>query len=434
MDKPKTILVLVHQGFSHLDDIQGFAQRFGISVSVLSSAPSSKWVPLTDQAEHLAHLNILDLAALNWLAVKEELIQLQNEFSIVGVFSTYEGYRVLMAQGNEYLNIKDSEPQAIKTALDKLNLRAHLNHAGLSDVKSSLLTQSTLGNFEFLPKQFIKPRYGINSFGCVSSDKSVTWEAILELQEKIKRDQFLNAAFFENVDFISEDYIGGLEFSFEVLAVNGDYHFLGVHEKVGILEEHCTVLETLDVSPPISIDIEVLNSGQEFIVLVLKSLTLDEGIFHIEAKWEQTQNKWEIIEVNPRMGGGLIDASVLALTNNANLIELWLMSLLRHHDQINHALNEILRDLPATTHGKYTVSAYCFGEPGMLINAMIENKPNISPVKSSEILTIGDYIPDLNREVPVKEAMWLVEKSEVVSLLDSLKTGWIDVKYVDVSS
>lgn len=434
MDKPKTILVLVHQGFSHLEDIQRFAQRFDISVSVLSSAPSSKWVPLTDQAEYLAHLNILDLAALNWLAVKDELIQLQSDFSVVCVFSTYEGYRVLMAQGNEYLNTKDCKPRDLNVALDKLNLRAQLNHAGLSDVKSSLLSQSNLDNIEFLPKQFIKPRYGINSFGCISSDKSVTWEAILELQEKIKRDQFLNAAFFENVDFVSEDFIGGLEFSFEVLAVNGDYHFLGVHEKVGIVEEHCTVLETLDVSPPISIDIEVLNSGQDFIVSVLKSLTLDEGIFHIEAKWEQTHSKWEIIEVNPRMGGGLIDESVLAQTINARLIELWLMSLLRHHGQINHALKDILQDLPATNNGKYTVSAYCFGEPGKLINAMIENKPKASPVKLSEILTIGDYIPDLNREVPIKEAMWLVEKSEVVPLLDSLKTGWIDVKYVDVSS
>ena len=430
MDKPKIILVLVHQGFSHLDDIQRFAQQFGFAVSALSSAPSVDGAPIYGQADDLSSLTILDQPSLDWDVVKEEVIRLKREFMLSAVISSYEGYRVLMAKSNEYSQIRDCSPQAILGAMDKLNLRVRLNEAGLSNVKSSLLSQSTLANLNFLPKQFIKPRFGINSFGCFSSENDVLWSDIVELQEKIKSDQFLKTAFFNSLDFIIEDYINGTEFSFEVLAVNGQYYVLGVHEKVELQEVHKTVLETLDVSPPISINDSVLNSGKDFLTSVLKCLNLDQGVFHIEARWDQASNKWEVIEVNPRMGGGLIDESVQALNDGGHLMDLWLMSLMEDAEIIE-ALIKRLHHVDEYKKDKFTVSAYCFGEPGKLINAMIERKPKFAPIKLADILTIGDYIPNLNREVPIKEAMWVVERQEVTSLLDELKLGWVDVKYVD---
>jgi biotin carboxylase len=59
----------------------------------------------------------------------------------------------------------------------------------------------------------------------------------------------------------------------------------------------------------------------------LARLGLQPGAFHVEMKYWQARWRWEIIEVNPRLGGSLIHASTERATG-VSLLSLWLRSLL----------------------------------------------------------------------------------------------------------
>ncbi|MCE0444858.1 ATP-grasp domain-containing protein [Streptomyces tricolor] len=104
------------------------------------------------------------------------------------------------------------------------------------------------------------------------------------------------------MDFLIEDYIPGREFSFEVLVVDHEPHVVAVHEKCEVTETAGTVLENACVSPPHQPDPAADRRRDPLEVSsVLDTLGLGWGCFHIEAR--HTPSGWDLIEVNPRVGG-----------------------------------------------------------------------------------------------------------------------------------
>lgn len=429
MSKPQVLLVLVHQGLSYLPVICEFAKELGVGVAAISSTPL-EGAPIEDQRDLLADLRIADQQDLDWPAVQKAIIEWQANYQVVGAISTFEGYRILMAQANEVLSVNDCAPEQLRIALDKYQMRKTLLEVGLSQANTQLISESNFDQLKNQSAQFIKPRCGVGSFGCVKLTDDMQWRDVQKLVERVQADDFLKVAYHGLFDFVAEDFIAGTEFSFEVIAQAGEYHTLAIHEKVGLEERDNTVLENMDVSPPLTLSQSQQDSGTRFVNQVLSALALKEGAFHVEARWDAEQDHWEIIEVNPRIGGGFIDSSVKYVTGNYSILEFWMMVLLRGIHQNQSKLTDALKVAKSPSQPKATLGNYCFGVPGKIINAIIERDPGVESVERHDILQVGDKLPDLNREIPIREALWVVDVDQLDALLKKMNRGWVDVEYV----
>ncbi len=130
------------------------------------------------------------------------------------------------------------------------------------------------------------------------------------------------SAFNDGLQFMAEDYIAGQEFSFETLLVDGQAHVVAVHEKYEVTETADTVLEDSCTTPPASLDQAQIAAGLHWLKNVLGCMDLKWGCYHVEARF--TGQHWDLIEINPRVGGSLISHSVEAVTAGHSMLSLWL--------------------------------------------------------------------------------------------------------------
>ena len=431
MNMNRVVILLVHQGLSYLPDLAKKAKSLGLEVVVISSQPLLI-SPIAQQRGHYAELRIVEQASLSLKNVQPIVEELISRYEVVGIISTFEGYRLVMAQLNQQLDIFDCPRDILDRALDKLTMRETLRQHGLSKVESWLLNEQ---QFEILQRQgealFIKPRCGVGSFGCFRLTTDSSWSQLQALKGELARDEFLKVAHLGRFEFIAEQFINGVELSYEVVASDAHYYTLAVHEKTGLEARDNTILENVDISPSLTFSKEQMIAGSNFVMQCLRCMELTEGAFHVEVRYDQSQDSWEIIEVNPRIGGGFINASVKEITQGTSALDAWLSVLTRK------ATNKDVHSELALMHQNFskpenaTIGHYVFGVPGKIITRLDVRSSVADPKVLSQHSKVGDKLPDLSREIQVVEGLWVSTPDELKGVLDQLNGGWVDVEYAD---
>ena len=97
-------------------------------------------------------------------------------------------------------------------------MRKKLKEYGLSNTETTLLNKENFESFKHSKKKiFVKPRSGLASYGAFLLKQEDRWSKILKIQKHIRADKEYQSAFHDMTDFIAEDYINGIEYSFEII-------------------------------------------------------------------------------------------------------------------------------------------------------------------------------------------------------------------------
>jgi len=441
------VLLLSHCGYSFLEDLIAALEARGLRTFVLSSLPLAEHRPqrladlqrkvsrLLSTSEHELTRNDVDIA-LDTLADEGE--------QVLACVTVWEGYRGLMAHANARLGIPDLTPGKIAALRDKLALRNRLADAGLSTVRARILTPELLEQLQQEnDRYFIKPVSGIASYGAFPLRADTRWEAIQRIRDEAKDDIVYRSALDDTLTFLVENYVAGREFSFELITAGGDVHVVGIHEKCEVTEAAGTVLEDSCTSPPHSIDRQAIAAGIAWVRALFAHLDLDWGCFHVEARFDGT--RWDLIEINPRVGGSLISHSVKALNGEHGVLELWVDLLLAHaptgddpqSDVIDASYLARLRALSFRDDGMQdtplaTFFRVYFAKPGQIAHVGMRDMER-KPVVSHILLKEGDEIAYTAREVFLGQLLWKLDREERDATLPTLiraSDDAIEIKYV----
>jgi hypothetical protein len=219
-----------------------------------------------------------------------------------------------------------------------------------------------------------------------------------------------------------------------VLVVGGESHVIGVHAKY-LDDSSGTTLETSNSLPAPRLSDEQQFAGEHFVDKCLSALQLREGCYHIEARHDPTDRHWDIIEINARMGGALINQSVGVFTGGLSMLELWVRTLCSVTDEARLALRGQLGALRESTrrrdksmeHGTVFFSRY--GERNRTLEKLsidqLTPQPDIAEIPVRE----GTRLPDSERGIFILNALWKVRISDIANQLQGLST-MLDEKLV----
>jgi biotin carboxylase len=409
------VLALVHQGFSFCHEIAACARSLGVDLYVISSK-FSPTAPLAALAPVLPFVHVTGGESLTEAEVMEGLRQLEEAgCKPLACIATMESYRLLSAGINARLGALDASVAALKLAMDKLAARQVLFEAGLTTVEAETITETSLITTKASGKHyFIKPRRGAASFGAFPLTEAVTYHQIQDLQDQIRADTFIRAAFYDDYSFIIEDAIPGPEYSFEIIVVDSQVHIAATHSKTLVHTTH-SVLEDQDMSPGVT-DPEELVQAHSLLNMIFQKLGLTQGLYHVEMR--RADWGWELIEVNTRLGGGLINDSVQARLGGTSLIDLWIYGLLWNHKKFSvrerfAAAAEAFESAPDRREpGVYTFGQYFYGEPGKKIVAINTREIHPKPITQLLKMKAGDTISASDREHDLAMAMWTLSPEE----------------------
>jgi biotin carboxylase len=418
------LLALVHKGLSFCHEIAACARSLGIDLFVISSKHGPT-APLASLAPHVPFVYVTEEESLNETIILEGLGRMEEaSCAPLACIATMESYRLLSAGINARLGGCDASVEALKLAMDKLAARTVLREAGLSAVTAETVTAALLETAKAsgLP-YFIKPRRGAASFGAFPLTEAVTYRQIEALQEQMRADSFVNAVFYGDYSFILERAIPGPEYCFEVVVVDGEVHIAVSHGKTLVQTKH-SVLEDQMVSPGITDAVE-LSEAHSYLVRMFAKLGLTHGLYHVELR--RSPWGWELIEVNTRIGGGLINDSGKARLESASLLDLWIFGLLWNYPRFNVRERfataarrfESAPGAPAPT--IYTLQQYFYGEPGKTIAAINTQASQLEPFIQILSAKAGDRIPASNREHDLAMVMWTLTRAAWQGQAESLK-------------
>ncbi|MEU4270349.1 ATP-grasp domain-containing protein [Streptomyces sp. NPDC026092] len=436
MENARGVLLLSHVGFSFLEDLARTVTARGLKVYVLSSLPEpqhqgSRPGALADLADDV---RVTGEHVLTPHDVEEYLDGLRAAGERVACCLTvWEGYRHLMALANARLGVPDLDEKQVPELRDKLTLRNRLADAGLSRVRAAALTPETLAaRRSDGGRHFVKPVSGIASFGTFPLAPDTTWADLERIAAEAAADTVYASAFTpgqesgdRGMEFLVEDYVPGREFSFEVIVVDDEPHVVAVHEKCEVTETAGTVLENACVSPPTSLSAEETAAGLRWVSSVLFVLGLRWGCFHVEARYDALSG-WDLIEVNPRVGGSLISPSVAALTGGPGLLDLWLDALLATDGPA--AFAKTLKSLSyapdgTSPSGNATFFRVFFADPGTIRAVGPGGELPLRPVLSQILLEPGDVVESSSREVFLGQVLWSMDRADRDALLPGLLTA-----------
>ncbi|WP_414449035.1 acetyl-CoA carboxylase biotin carboxylase subunit family protein [Burkholderia sp. 22PA0099] len=413
MMKTDGVLILSHCGFSFAEDLIAACHARGLAAWVLSSRPlpehgDARLASLRELAETVFATDAHELGTRD---LENALAALHEQgHTIKGCISVWEGYRALMAYGNALQGVGDLPWQRADQLRDKLKVRTQLHDAGLSRVRAHKLTPATLAELQRSGHPyFVKPVRGIASYGAFRLARDTTWAALDAIAAKARADTVYTSVLGETIEFLAEGYVSGKEFSFEVLVADGRPYVVGIHEKCQLTERDGTVLEDSCTSPPHSLSDAQNAAGIAWIGEVLAELALDWGCFHIEARFDGA--RWDLIEVNPRVGGALISRSVKALNGQASVLELWLDLLVSQADEVpSPAYLDTLASVSYRADGvppgtSATFFRVYFAEPGRIERIDVE-PTDPPPLLTQILLKPGDEIEPAAREVFLGQILW----------------------------
>jgi len=428
----------MHQGKSFTGEASAAAAKLGLSLVGLSSRPERPDV-LEESRQYLADCLVTEAPELGADDVDDVVSRFADRsYAIEAAVATFEGYRLWMAALNEALGARDSSVRALKLCLNKYELRRFLFQRGLSDVRSHRLTPGAPPLLDTSVKWFVKPVRGASSFAAFILEDLHDLDDLPQIQKQMRADHRMHAIFMHQYDFLIEEYVEGPEFSFETIVLDDAWHMC-IQEKARVERLERTTLEAMSISPPNSVSREVLLRGAQFVsrcLAEMQELGLTAGAFHVEVKYWNDKDRWEIIEINPRMGGSLINASVKALTGES-ILELWVKSLLvadSEREAFRARLKQAsqLESLRNSTSSKATVFLSKYGRKGGTIDSIRFEPETRKPQILKLHVNPGTKLDDSDRAICLMDALWEVDAEHLtaeIEFLDRHATEHFHVQY-----
>jgi hypothetical protein len=425
--KKNGVLILSHCGYSFVDQIAPLVANENLQVYILSSHPDNGHEHRIETLEKMADwVQVTGKHELTWSDVESAILFLQQQdIALKACISVWEGYRSLMAQANETLGIPDLSANRVQLLTNKLALRQQLFSHGLSKVVAEPLTEKLLMQYQQENAQkFIKPRHGIASFGTFRLTRNISWQDIKAIQKEWMEDTVYRSIFDKGDNFIVEDFINGVESSFEIMVVNSELYTIAIHEKVETSAKEMTTLENACVCPPISFGEGDMLQGIHWMKEVFAALNIDQGCFHVEAKFDKGQ--WEIIEINPRVGGALISPSVEYFTEGSSMLKLWLQTLVCPADE-KQSWRYTLEQFDLHKNGKSpsnrsTFFRIYFGEAG-IVDDVIKSAISPEPLSCQILVKPGTEFQSEAKENFVGQALWGGSMDMISQHYDQLLTA-----------
>lgn len=434
----QAVLLLLHQGRSFTREAAEAAARQGVELVGLSSRTDTGDVS-DDSRPYLADWVMSENGQLRADDVSDVVRRFADRgYAVRAAVATYEGYRLLMADLNERLGARDSSVDSLRLCLNKYALRQFLLRQELSDVACHLLDGTNVPDLDPSRRWFVKPVRGASSFAAFLLEDHNALAALPTLQEQMRGDRRMSAIFMGEYDFVAEEYVEGPEFSFETVLVDGVHH-LCVHEKARVDRLERTTLEAMSVSPPISVSGEVLARGADHVSRCLEALGhrgLTAGALHVEAKYWTSRDRWEIIEVNPRMGGSMINESVDRITGES-VLDIWMETLITADTELGQLTSRLAESsqLATLANGavpRATVFLSKYGEKGRTIKSILFDPADRAPALLKMHAAPGTSLEDSDRAICLMDALWDVDPLDVAGEaadLDHLATRSFHVEY-----
>lgn len=307
----KKVLLICHRGSKALERMVAFARARGLSPVAISSACADQGQSWAEMCQRLEVPFGLSAASTIALADVDALLE-RHPGDYAFAYANWDGQRELMARMNERFGARDLSPAAVRFVQDKLAFRQALIVAGLSRLAVSRAdapeARAALERGEAL---IVKPKRGAGSLLTGKVERLEELERLNALFHAGMPDDDLFSEFLHDNELIAETFFSGTEFSFEVIRSQGRTAFWCAHEKTRMEYTDLTVLERGFSSPCVTIDAAESRVGFAAVEKALAAFGLDQGCFHVEMLRDEA-GRWEFIEVNARIGGGLIGDSVHA--------------------------------------------------------------------------------------------------------------------------
>ncbi|TAK77352.1 MAG: ATP-grasp domain-containing protein [Gammaproteobacteria bacterium] len=250
----------------------------------------------------LEEVELILLDTSNKEIILDYLLKVEN---IIGIYSASDYYIETAAWLANKLELPGADPEVIKRCRNKYNLYQLLISVGIDCPQTKIIfdIEEAKNNFEFASfPVIVKPVNGSGSVGVKLCENET---------DSLSQVNFLLKNSYAGV--LIQEYIDGLEFSVEVCSFNNQHHIIGITKKY--LGLYPYFIEIGHDFPAILLEKEEKKIKQ-VIMNLLSLLRCNFGFFHIELRIKN--DKVFIIEINPRLAGGMIPA----LVRNATEIDL----------------------------------------------------------------------------------------------------------------
>jgi len=412
----KKVLILSHQGAGLIEKLVASVKELEFDYHILSSNVANLEDALTRWETPAQQVTVVEESDLNWDNCASLLAELNCDFSI----SIWEGYRLLMAQINQHLGCDDISPAAIELIQDKSKLRALMQEKRLSQVERFTVEQALAFPKEVFEnnKHVAKPRRGI---GSLSVSILNSYQDLLDAIDEFNRmsEYPLYKSYHQDNELFIEQYIDGKEFSFEMLVANSEVKLFQEHEKLVVTETEDTVLENVFLSPSIMLSRIEIEKAKTLLEKTLKLVGAHTGCFHIEMKYT-SRLQWELIEINPRVGGMFVPESVNLISDKC-LILSWLQIL---------AGIEIETAQPAEDTYAYFEIEYA--DNGKKIADYQQNTSYPTPDEERIYLPVGSTAEGEKMAIFACQYFWQANKAKLDKILSSAANKkFIEIKYTE---
>ena len=267
----------------------------------------------------------------------------------------------------------------------------------------------------------MKPRFGLGSVGAKRLKSVNDIQYINDLKLEIEHDQLLNSSIGNKgeIEFILEDFIDGQEFSAEIVSVEGSLTILAIHEKYEVHDGIYTTTEPFCISPPIKHI--VIENIQFWITQIFDELDIKTGCYHLEFKIDK-DNNYEIIEINPRVGGAYIVESTNFISDE-DILSLWIKSLSNLYIGKNYKNIELLSNKSINNLTRCTAFRVYFSESKGLLKSIKQNYCSIMPSNFKILSTLGKKLTCDKSEQYLGQAIWTstVSTSDLHSYFENIK-------------
>lgn len=217
---------------------------------------------------------------------------------IEAVFSSSEYYIETASNLANSLGLKCNDHESIRNCRDKLLLFEKLTENAINTPKSILITdrceaEKLLSKIKF--PVVIKPVTGSGSVGVKRCDSV---EDYLQHINYLLNDTPVNDL---QSRILVQEYINGAEYSLEIIGDGSNYHILGITQKYLGPEPYFV---EIGHDFPAKINIEISEKIINTIIQSMRIMGFVFGAAHVEFRLQN--NNVFIIEINPRLAGGMI--------------------------------------------------------------------------------------------------------------------------------
>ncbi|MDR1448826.1 MAG: ATP-grasp domain-containing protein [Propionibacteriaceae bacterium] len=335
------------------------ATERGVNVTLLTGDASAYRHELADR-KRVSDINIVKIDTSNDEAIASYLRNLPD---LEGLISTTDTWSLTALGLCQKFGLASQNSAGVSIARDKVKLRSRLFEHGLSVANGIELdpTAVTRGDLASIPFPFIVK----DSAGTGSRN---VWTVLVVQDIDATIDELHGAAF--RGALAVEPYFCGPLYSAETISYAGETRVLGVNSRImppppSFREDGCAF--------PIQFPDRHYDSLCRWITEVLQAVELTDGFAHTE--FIVTRDGFEVVEVNPRLGGGLIGETICR-SLSVNIFEAFIDFALGNRPR--------LMDAPLAVHDAYAEIVLYAAETGIFRG-----------IDGSELLPLHPGAPEL---------------------------------------